>query len=150
MANYLTVIHECKDFAAWRKGYDADLSARTAAGLTELYVVREHANPNMIGLVFEASDVARAQAMVASPELADRMKAAGVIGTPKVRIRHGDFKRQSAANYATIATSHARRLSLTHLGLRNIWSRTPALSGSRNDITGRPDCPVHCFSARGR
>jgi hypothetical protein len=102
MANYLTVIHECTDFSVWRKGYDADLPGRTAAGLTELHVVREHANPNMIGLVFEASDVARAKAMIASPELADTMKSAGIIGTPKVRIRHGDLKQQSAANYATI------------------------------------------------
>ena len=24
MANFLTVIHECKDYPTWRKGYDAD------------------------------------------------------------------------------------------------------------------------------
>jgi hypothetical protein len=102
MANYLTVIHECEDFAVWRKGYDADLPGRAAAGLSELYLVRDHANPNLIGIVFETSDVGRAKAMIASPELATTMKAAGVIGTPKVRIRHGELKQQLAANFATI------------------------------------------------
>ena len=38
-----------------------------------LHVVREHANPDMIGLVFEASDVDRAKAMMASPDL-DKMQ----------------------------------------------------------------------------
>ena len=102
MANYLTVIHECKDFAVWRKAYDADRSGRAAAGLTELYLVREQANRNLIGIVFEASDVDRAKAMVASPELASTMKAAGVIGTPIARLRHGELQAQSAANFATI------------------------------------------------
>ena len=102
MANYLTVIHECKDFAAWRKFYDADLPGRAAAGLTERHVVREHANPNLIGIVFEISDVARAKAMIASPDLAATMKEAGIVGTPKVRFRHGELKQQPSANYATI------------------------------------------------
>lgn len=105
MANYLTVIHECQDFALWRKAYDADLPGRAAAGLTELYLVREHANPNLIGLVFEASDVSRARAMMASPDLAATMQAAGVVGTPRVRIRHGELQHQSAANFATITLS---------------------------------------------
>jgi hypothetical protein len=102
MSHYLTVIHECEDFAVWREGYDADLPRREAAGLTELYVGREHANPNLIGIAFEADDVSRAKAMIAAPQLASSMKAAGIIGTPKVRIRHGDLKLQSAANFATI------------------------------------------------
>jgi hypothetical protein len=105
MANYLTVIHECKDFPAWRKSYDADAPRRAAAGLTELLVVREHANPNLLALMFEASDLGRATAMGTSPELAAAMKAAGIIGTPRVRIRHGQFTQQRAADYATITAS---------------------------------------------
>lgn len=102
MANYLTVIHECKDFAVWRRAYDADLSWRNSAGLTERYVVREHTKPNVIGLVFEASDVNRAKEMIASPDLAATMKVAGIIGAPMVRIRHGELKRQAAAHFATM------------------------------------------------
>jgi hypothetical protein len=102
MANYLTLIHECKDFSAWKKAYDADAPRRTAAGLTEIHVLREHDNANLVALMFGVSDVGRANAFATSPDLADVMKSAGVIGTPKIRFRHGDYARTSAANYATM------------------------------------------------
>jgi hypothetical protein len=102
MANYLTVIHECKDFSTWKKAYDADASKRAAAGLTEIHVLREHDNANLVALMFGVSDVGRAKAFTTSPDLAGTMKAAGIIGTPKIRFRHGDYARTSAANYATM------------------------------------------------
>jgi len=102
MSNYLTVIHECKDFPAWKSTYDGDAPRRTAAGLTEIHVLREHANANLVALMFGVSDVSRANAMSTSPELASAMKAAGIIGTPRARFRHGEYKRGSAANYATM------------------------------------------------
>jgi hypothetical protein len=40
MANFVTVIHECKNYVAWRKVYDADTRNRAAAGLTEIHVFR--------------------------------------------------------------------------------------------------------------
>ena len=102
MANYLTVIHECKDFAPWKKVYDADAPRRTAAGLTEIHVLREHDNANLVALMFGVGDVGRARSFTTSPDLAGAMKAAGVVGTPKMRFRHGDYTRSSAANFATM------------------------------------------------
>jgi hypothetical protein len=102
VANYLTVIHECSDYLAWKKSYDAHASKRAEAGLTELHVLREHDNSNLVALMFGISDVGRAKAFGASPDLAAAMKAAGVIGTPRVRFRHGEYSRGSAANYATM------------------------------------------------
>ena len=102
MANYLTVIHECKDYPTWKKAYDADAPNRAAAGLTDIHVLREHANANLVALMFGVSDVGRAKAFTTSPDLAATMKAAGIIGTPRLRFRHGDYKRASAANYATM------------------------------------------------
>src|SRR5580692_2386815 len=102
MANFVTVVHECKDFTIWKTAYDADASKRNAAGLTEMHVLREHANPNLVAVMLGISDPARAKAFVSSPELASSMKAAGITGTPKVRFRHGDYTRASAANYATM------------------------------------------------
>ena len=102
MANYLTVIHECKDYPTWKTAYDADAPNRTAAGLTDLHVLREHDNANLVGLMFGVSDIARAKAFAKSPDLAATMKAAGIIGTPRLRFRHGDYNRGSAANYATM------------------------------------------------
>jgi hypothetical protein len=102
MANYLTMIHECKDFPAWKKAYDADAPRRTAAGLTEIHVLREHENANLVALMFGVSDVGRANSFAASPDLAGAMKAAGVIGTPRMRFRHGDYTRTSAASFASM------------------------------------------------
>ena len=102
MANYLTVIHECKDYPTWRKAYDVDAPNRAAAGLTDIHVLREHANANLVALMFGVSDVGRAKAFATSPDLAATMKAAGIVGTPRLRFRHGDYERASAANYATM------------------------------------------------
>lgn len=102
MANYLTVIHECKDYLTWKKAYDGDAPNRTAAGLTDIHVLREHDNANLVALMFGVSDVGRAKAFATSPNLAATMKAAGIIGTPRVRFRHGEYHRGSAANYATM------------------------------------------------
>ena len=102
MANYLTVIHECKNYSSWKKAYDADAPNRAAAGLTDIHVLREHDNANLVALMFGVSDVGRARAFAASPDLAAAMKAAGIIGTPRVRFRYGEYTRGPAANYATM------------------------------------------------
>lgn len=105
MADYLTLMHQCKDFPVWKKAYDADAPRRTAAGLTEIHVLREQDNPNLVGLMFGVSDVGRAKAFTTSPDLAATMKAAGIIGTPRMRLRQGDYTRKSAAGYATMTLS---------------------------------------------
>jgi hypothetical protein len=102
MADYLTLMHECKDFPVWKKAYDADTPRRTAAGLTEIHVLREHDNPNLVALMFGVSDVGRAKAFTTSPDLAATMKAAGIIGTPRMRLRQGTYTRMSATSYASM------------------------------------------------
>lgn len=102
MANYLTVIHECKDYPTWKKAYDADAAKRAAAGLTEFHVLREHDNANLVALMFGVDDVGRAKAFATSPDLAAAMKTAGIVGSPKVRFRHGKYNRVSAPISATM------------------------------------------------
>jgi hypothetical protein len=102
MASYLTVIHECKDYATWEKAFKADAPNRAAATLTDVHVLREHGNANLVALMFGVGDVGRAKAFASSPDLAAIMKAAGIIGIPRVRLRHGDYTRGSSANYATM------------------------------------------------
>lgn len=48
------------------------------------------------------TEVGRAKAFAASPDLAATMKAAGIIGTLRIRFRHGDYTRKSATSYATM------------------------------------------------
>ena len=105
MASYLTVIHECKEYSSWKKAFDADASNRTAAGLTDIHVMREHDNANLLALMFGISDISRAKEFATSPALAAAMKAAGVIGTPRVRFRHGEYNRGPAAHYATMTVT---------------------------------------------
>jgi hypothetical protein len=102
MGNYVTVLHECKDYPNWKQAFDADLPHREAAGLTTLHIMREHANPNFLALMFEASDISRARTLSQSPELAARMHEAGIIGTPRIRFRHGAFTRSTASGLASL------------------------------------------------
>jgi hypothetical protein len=103
MANYLTVVHECRDFPAWKKAYDDDAPRRAAASLTDIHVLRERDNANLVALMFLVGDVGRAKAFSTSADLVSTMKAAGVTGTPTMRFRHGDYTRTSATSFATMA-----------------------------------------------
>jgi hypothetical protein len=50
--------------------------------LKDLHLWHNVDDPNEIFLLFEASDVAKAKDFGASPDLKERMTAAGVIGRP--------------------------------------------------------------------
>ena len=102
MSEILTIVHECKDFSTWKAVYDADAPNRSAAGLTELLLVRESTNPNNIALVFAVSDHDKAKAMVASPVLHALMQKAGIVETPDIHFRRGEFTQRDAANYVSV------------------------------------------------
>jgi hypothetical protein len=91
MADFLTIAHECKDFAVWRHTSDADSPNRKEAGLTDLALARGQDNANLIGLIMGVSDRAKAVAFGTSETLRETMASAGIIGTPTVTLREGDF-----------------------------------------------------------
>ena len=78
----LIVRHKVKDFAVWKKTYDADAPRRAAAGLGTGRVTRSVDDPSEVVLVFEASDINKAQELSASPGLKEAMMNAGVIDKP--------------------------------------------------------------------
>jgi hypothetical protein len=102
VADYLTVVHECKDFAPWKTVFDADAVNRKAAGLTDLVLRRESARPNMIALVFQVSDLSKAKAFVTSEPLRAAMQKAGIIGMPNIHFRRGEFTNAEATTYLTV------------------------------------------------
>jgi hypothetical protein len=102
MSAILMVVHECTEFSHWKANYDADSDNRKAAGLTDLLLLRLSTNPNVIALVFGVGDHAKAKALVTSPQLHDTMQRAGIIGTPDVHFRQGDFSTLRATNYLTL------------------------------------------------
>jgi hypothetical protein len=52
--------------------------------------------------MFEASNMERARALSTSPELGARMSAAGIIGTPRIRFRRGEYTRSAATSFASM------------------------------------------------
>ena len=82
MANYLLVRHWVRDFAQWKRGYDAHLPKRIEAGLTEKYLLRGAHDLNEVILLFEAQDVNRAKAFAESADLRDTMQKVGVVDKP--------------------------------------------------------------------
>ncbi|MEO7775860.1 MAG: hypothetical protein ABIT36_03355 [Steroidobacteraceae bacterium] len=103
MTNFATVVHECTDYAAWKKVYDADRPRREAAGLTEVHVLRDVHKPKLIALMFTVDDLSRAKELMNSAGLKQAMTAAGIVGPPAIRFRTGDYNKVSAPMYATMS-----------------------------------------------
>ena len=82
----VTITHEVKDFAEWKKGFDADEPNRANAGvkLVGLYTAIE--NSNLVTAIFDAPNADVVKGMLSSPELKEAMKNAGVISAPDVKI----------------------------------------------------------------
>jgi hypothetical protein len=83
---FLLIRHEVKDFDRWKPLYDGHRGARQAAGLHELHLFRDAEQPNRVTALFRADDVAKAKAFGSSPDLAAKMREAGVVGQPDVSV----------------------------------------------------------------
>ncbi len=81
---YMLGRHKVEDFGKWKTIYDEHQEARAAAGLKDLHLWHNIDDPNEIVLLFEVSDVEKAKAFIQSPDLKERMAAAGVISTPDI------------------------------------------------------------------
>jgi uncharacterized protein YceH (UPF0502 family) len=84
MNGFMLIRHKVKNFTTWKQGYDAHASKRAEAGLTEQYLLRGAQAPNEVVMLFEASDIGRAQAFADSDDLRETMQRVGVIDTPDV------------------------------------------------------------------
>ena len=83
--NYLLVKHKVKDFKKWKVVYDEHEPAREAARLKECYLLRNNKNRNEVFILFQASDLARANAFVGSAELRAAMKKRALQASPNSR-----------------------------------------------------------------
>jgi hypothetical protein len=102
MTQFITIVHECTDFTRWKNAYDGDAGNRMAAGLTQVTLAREADRPEVIALVFQISDVAKARAFVSSPTLREVMRNAGIVGVPDVHFRQGELSGDTGGNILTI------------------------------------------------
>lgn len=84
MNGFMLIRHKVKNFTTWKTGYDAHAPQRTAAGLSEKYLLRGIQAPNEVVILFEAQDIDRAQAFAESADLRDKMQEVGVIDKPDI------------------------------------------------------------------
>ncbi len=82
---WVEITHKVKDFAAWLKVYDGEGSAtRASNGLLDVALGRGVEDSNMVKIVFDISDMAKAKADISSDAKKKLMMDAGVIGVPKI------------------------------------------------------------------
>ncbi len=84
MLTHVLVRHKVRDYSVWKRGYDADLSRRLEAGLTEKYLFRGANETNEVIILFEGKDLGRAKAFFESPHSREIMEKAGVVDKPDV------------------------------------------------------------------
>ena len=81
---YLSISHEVADYNAWKVGFDNHISARAAAGLRDIFVKQDIDNTNSITAFFQVTDLEKAQAFIADPNLKEAMSKAGVVSAPQI------------------------------------------------------------------
>jgi hypothetical protein len=77
--------HRVADVERWKAGFDDHEPARRAAGILGHHIHRAEGDPHLISLFLALSDLDRAQAFAASPELSEVMQRVGVVSAPDVR-----------------------------------------------------------------
>ncbi|MBV9986057.1 MAG: hypothetical protein JO301_00140 [Chitinophagaceae bacterium] len=84
----LLIRHKVKDFDTWKKVFDDHKQARMDAGLADRMLGYSIDNRNDVTIVMAITDQAKAKAFMNSKDLADKMKAGGVEGTPSFFFYH--------------------------------------------------------------
>jgi quinol monooxygenase YgiN len=74
------------DYAKWRAGFDKAAPFREKAGMKNVQVYRDVDNPTAALVWSEVDDIAKARAILDSPELRNAMQEAGVVGAPKIHV----------------------------------------------------------------
>lgn len=80
----MSIMHKVADFNKWKPAYDSHDSSRMANGLHNYVVARGVEDSNMVMVALKMDDVDKAKKWAASPDLKNKMKNAGVTGTPTI------------------------------------------------------------------
>jgi len=80
----ILVSHRVSEFDAWKKVFDDDLPARKKAGCLGHHINRGADDPAWVHVYCPATDVDKVKAFIHSPEVADVMVNAGVVGPPSI------------------------------------------------------------------
>lgn len=80
----LLVHHKVKDYAVWRKVFDDSTTMRTGFGCTGHKVFQSPGDPNEVTIFTEWKNVDQAKTYIASDDLKEGMKNAGVTSQPEL------------------------------------------------------------------
>lgn len=80
------VQHRVKDYDAWKPVFDEHASIRTGASIVGHAVTQDVANPHMVTVWVQATDLEKLKGFFASKDLKGAMKKAGVRGAPTITI----------------------------------------------------------------
>jgi hypothetical protein len=78
--------HHVKDYAAWRKVYDAFAPRQQSGGVTQQSVYQDASDPNDVLVLHSFADRATAEAFIHGPELRSAMENAGVDSAPRIEL----------------------------------------------------------------
>jgi hypothetical protein len=80
------VIHEVEDYDQFRPHFDAHQATRKEASMVGHHFQRGADNRNMIAAYMPATDETKMRAMLVSDDLRAKMQAAGIKGTPIIKV----------------------------------------------------------------
>jgi hypothetical protein len=86
MAVTAMVQHRVADYDKWRKAYDGFAGVQKAGGVTRQSVYRATDDPSNLLVMHGFATAADAEAFLASTELRNAMRQAGVEGKPRIEI----------------------------------------------------------------
>ncbi len=82
---FVLLRHRVADYAKWKRVVHAAAAFRKANGELSFEVLRGSDDPDDVTVICEWASAAKARKFVESDELRKRMKAAGVVGKPKIQ-----------------------------------------------------------------
>ncbi len=82
--HYLFCKHRVKDYAKWRRVFDADAAAQRESGLRLLHVLRDTADPNLVVMLFRAEELDKARAFTETPAAGESAESSGVGGAVEI------------------------------------------------------------------
>lgn len=78
MVTHLHVGFKVENYERWKEGYDASIEQRKAAGEISFQVFRNVDDPNTVTVLSVQKSAEQVQAFMDSPDLEERMEAAGI------------------------------------------------------------------------
>jgi len=76
--------HKVADYAQWKVVFDETSPLRAAASSVKGHIFRDVDDPSIVTILTHFEDDEKAKAFLQSPELAEAMQAAGVVGESEI------------------------------------------------------------------